>query len=155
MATHACAAALVLDGSRVLLQRQRRGGVAAWEIPGGYLDAGESFEQAAAREAREEAGIDVVVGELAFTMMWRDAAAGRGNLLVAYTAVPATTVWTLVPQAIEDIDEVRFVERSEIDLEGVHWLYAEPLRRWLARLPGDPPPHVLIDLTPSGPVIQP
>lgn len=150
MGTFACAATIVVDGSRVLLQRQRRSGVSAWEIPGGYVDPGESLEEAAAREAREEAGIDVVVGALAFTMIWRKPDAGRSNLIVAFEARPATTQWSLLPQAAEDIDEVCFVEREAVDLEGVHWMYREPLRRWLALELGSPPPHVLIDIGPNG-----
>jgi ADP-ribose pyrophosphatase YjhB (NUDIX family) len=34
-------------------------GLGAWDLPAGYLDPGESFEQAARRETREEAGIEV------------------------------------------------------------------------------------------------
>jgi len=34
-------------------------GLGAWDLPAGYLDPGESFEDAARRETREEAGIEV------------------------------------------------------------------------------------------------
>ena len=35
-----------------------------WDIPGGYVETGESPAQAAAREVREELGIEVAVGPL-------------------------------------------------------------------------------------------
>jgi ADP-ribose pyrophosphatase YjhB (NUDIX family) len=36
-----------------------------WDLPAGYLDPGESFEQAARRETSEESGIEVELVELA------------------------------------------------------------------------------------------
>jgi 8-oxo-dGTP pyrophosphatase MutT (NUDIX family) len=42
------------DGVEILLVRSRRG---LWTIPGGRIDRGETPEQAAVRELREEAGI--------------------------------------------------------------------------------------------------
>jgi 8-oxo-dGTP diphosphatase len=65
------AAAVLLErgrasGSTVLLLRRAvdpgRGG---WDLPAGYLDPGESFEDAAVRETREEAGIAVDLVDLA------------------------------------------------------------------------------------------
>ena len=53
------------DTSILLLQRAVEPGVGGWDLPAGYLDPGESFEQAAMREAREESGIEVRLIELA------------------------------------------------------------------------------------------
>lgn len=49
----------------LLLRRAVQPGLGAWDLPAGYLDPGESFEQAARRETREEAGIEVVLIALA------------------------------------------------------------------------------------------
>ncbi len=49
----------------LLLRRAVEPGAGAWDLPAGYLDPGESFEQAARREAREESGIEVELIELA------------------------------------------------------------------------------------------
>lgn len=44
-----------------------------WGIPKGHMDEGETFEQCAAREVREETGIDVVLGErlMDVTTSWK------------------------------------------------------------------------------------
>ncbi len=42
-----------------------------WQLPKGMVDEGESFEEAALREVREEAGIDTeLIGELERTEYW-------------------------------------------------------------------------------------
>ena len=60
------AAAVVRDGGRVLLVRRSAGqwGAGAWCIPCGFVEWGEDVRTAAAREAREEAGVDVVIGDV-------------------------------------------------------------------------------------------
>jgi ADP-ribose pyrophosphatase YjhB (NUDIX family) len=52
------------EPSLLLLRRAVQPGLGAWDLPAGYLDPGESFEQAARREAREESGIEVELVEL-------------------------------------------------------------------------------------------
>lgn len=60
----ACAGAVVRDGSgRVLLvQRAHEPGRGLWAVPGGRLEAGEDARAAAAREVREETGLEVEIG---------------------------------------------------------------------------------------------
>jgi ADP-ribose pyrophosphatase YjhB (NUDIX family) len=49
---------VLLDGAgRIVLQRRADDG--AWDVLGGFLEPGESYEQAARREAREELGRDL------------------------------------------------------------------------------------------------
>jgi len=70
---------LLDDERRVLLFRfvPKASGQAFWATPGGALDPGESFEQAALRELREETGIvvdriDAPVASRSFTMTMPD-----------------------------------------------------------------------------------
>ncbi|MEV6878647.1 NUDIX hydrolase [Amycolatopsis sp. NPDC051128] len=49
------AGALFVDGNRVLLVRKTYGN--RWDIPGGYVDQGESPAAACSRELREEIGL--------------------------------------------------------------------------------------------------
>ncbi len=60
------AAAVVRDAAgRVLLAQREPGqhGAGAWCFPCGFVEWGEDVRAAAAREAREEAGVEVVIGE--------------------------------------------------------------------------------------------
>lgn len=67
----ACAGTIVIKDVRVLVLRRKhlpkRGYL---DIPGGFMEAGESFEQAARRELREETGL--TVGRAALLGMWWD-----------------------------------------------------------------------------------
>jgi 8-oxo-dGTP pyrophosphatase MutT (NUDIX family) len=56
-ATHLTGSAIVVDGDgRVVLHRHKRLGL--WLQPGGHVDPGESAAEGAARETREETGLD-------------------------------------------------------------------------------------------------
>ncbi len=47
------------DGKYLLLQEKQPKAYMLWNFPAGKVDVGESFEQTAVREAREESGYDV------------------------------------------------------------------------------------------------
>lgn len=53
--------AIVHDGCILLTQREDS---AAWCLPGGHVDAGESLAEAAVRECREETGLEVQITHL-------------------------------------------------------------------------------------------
>ena len=61
-----CVGAIVRDGEGRLLVVLRANPPAAgsWSLPGGRVEARETDVAAAAREVREETGLDVAVGEL-------------------------------------------------------------------------------------------
>jgi ADP-ribose pyrophosphatase len=55
---------IVRDGRVLLVQRGRQPGRGLWALPGGMVDLGETMRQAAAREALEETGLRVEVGDV-------------------------------------------------------------------------------------------
>lgn len=60
----ACVAILIAQGGRLLLaQRGIEPAKGQWDIPGGFVDSGESAEEAAVREALEEMTLTVRVAE--------------------------------------------------------------------------------------------
>lgn len=59
--------ALVQDGGRVLMVQESKARVAGtWNLPGGRVEPGEAVVDAAVREVREEAGLDVELTGLLF-----------------------------------------------------------------------------------------
>jgi ADP-ribose pyrophosphatase YjhB (NUDIX family) len=53
-----------VDGKLVLLRRSIEPGYGKWVFPGGFVDRGETVVEAAIRETKEEASVDVEVREL-------------------------------------------------------------------------------------------
>jgi mutator protein MutT len=59
------AGCIVVDGDRVLLVRRGiEPGYGKWVFPGGHVDRGETVEDAAIRETREECGVIAEIDEL-------------------------------------------------------------------------------------------
>jgi len=55
---------IVVDGSVLLIQRGGEPGKGLWAVPGGKVAYGERLRDAARREAQEETGLEVDVGEV-------------------------------------------------------------------------------------------
>ncbi len=72
--------------SVLLLLRAVEPGRGMWDLPAGYLEAGESAEEGALRETREEAGLEVELVQLVGVYTSRDANA----LSAIYLARPQT-----------------------------------------------------------------
>ena len=83
MTLHLAAAVAVVEGNRILLTK--REDFAVWCLPGGGIEDGESPAAAAAREAREETGLEVEVTHLVGTHT-RPSWQGGDTCLLVYAA---------------------------------------------------------------------
>jgi 8-oxo-dGTP diphosphatase len=71
-----------LDGGIVLLKRGVEPALGKWVFPGGYVDRGESVQDAAVRETKEESQLDVKLGRLLNVYSYPRSP----NVIVVYTA---------------------------------------------------------------------
>ncbi len=74
-------------GKLVLVQRDRPPRQGEWALPSGFIEADESVEQAAVREAREETGLDIELIEL-FGVYSFPEGPPRSGLIIFYRAQP-------------------------------------------------------------------
>ena len=105
--------AVIVDSGRVLLvQRGTEPALGRWSIPGGLVEVGESLSEAAAREAREETGLQVEPIELIELLdrIHRDGDRVRYHYVIAdyLCRVVGGTL-----NAASDAAAVRWVERAE------------------------------------------
>ena len=121
----------------LLLRRAVEPGFGAWDLPAGYLDPGESFETAARRETREEAGIAVEL--VALSGVYHSPAA---NAVTAVFRARATEGTPTVRIDFESSDHA-WVARSAIG----EWLplmafpsMASAIADWAAGRTGGPRP---------------
>jgi ADP-ribose pyrophosphatase YjhB (NUDIX family) len=134
--TYAAAGGIVLNDERLLLVRQRRHYGTHWELPSGYCEPGESFEEATAREVLEETGIAVEVGDLVCTLVWERERDRRRNLLAFFSATPIDPTAEPRPQLDEDIDAAGYLDDAELGETALHPLDVALLERMRAGLSG-------------------
>jgi len=95
-----------VDGKAVILRRAYNPGKGLWTFPGGFVDRGEVVPEAAAREALEEAGVEVRMGPLLGVYSFP----GQPVVLVVY----AGDVVRGEPRALDESTDVRLVGPGEI-----------------------------------------
>ena len=71
-----------VDGKLVLIKRGIEPGMGRWSFPSGYVDRGESVEDGAVREVKEETGLDVRITQFVGLYSRR----GSPVVLAAYSA---------------------------------------------------------------------
>lgn len=98
------------DGRVLLVRRGNDPQRGRWSVPGGRVEAGESLEQAAAREALEETGFRVEVGR----ELWRVVVpAGGGREYDVHGFAANVVGGTLAPGG--DATDARWVAPGDLD----------------------------------------
>lgn len=118
------AAVIVEDGRVLLIRRAVREGDLSWALPVGAIEPGESGEQAAVRETREETGLEVAavknLGERTHP------ATGRHMIYVVCEVVTGTA-YVADP---EELDAVAWCDRAAV-AGRVPFPFFEPVQEYL------------------------
>ena len=109
----------------LLIQRKHDPFRGAWALPGGFMDEGETLEQAAARELKEETGLDAIqVTQIGtFSAVDRDP-----RYRVISTAFVADFDEQQEPVAADDADDYRWVKLE--DVQELAFDHAVILEHW-------------------------
>jgi len=114
-----------LNGELVLLKRGIEPSVGKWVFPGGYVDRGEPVPVGAAREAREEVGMEIAVEDLIGVYSYPDVAV----VLIVYSG--KVTGGEL--KGNFESQEIRTFGMSEIPWDDLAFRStAEALKDWIA-----------------------
>jgi ADP-ribose pyrophosphatase len=102
------------DDLVLLIQRGKNPGYGMWGLPGGTIELGENVRDAAAREVREECGIEIALGEVvdAVDIVLRDDA-GRARYHYVVVDFSARYVSGEV-RAGDDVLDARWVARADV-----------------------------------------
>ncbi|MFW6774362.1 NUDIX hydrolase [Nocardioides sp. CPCC 205120] len=107
---HIVVAAVCLRDAEGRLLSVRKRGTQAFMLPGGKLEAGETPAQAAAREAREEVGVEVA--DLALLGEFVSAAANEPGAVLTSTVFTATAA--TAPVVDGEIEELRWLDLAAL-----------------------------------------
>ena len=106
--TDPVAIVLVSDGDRALLGRQARWPAGRYSALAGFVEPGESIEQAVAREVREESGIEVAQVRYHSSQPWPF----PSSLMLGFHAAYAGGD----PEPLDnELEHVRWFDRTEVE----------------------------------------
>ncbi len=97
-----------MDDRRIVLIK-RKNPPYGWAIPGGFVDYGESLEDAAVREAREETGLDVTLISQMHTYSKPDRDPRQHTISTVFTARASGT-----PKALDDALEIGLFDEDHL-----------------------------------------
>lgn len=97
------------DGKLGIVLIERKNPPSGWALPGGFVDYGESLEDAARREAREETSLDVTLSRQLHTYSRPDRDPRRHTISTVYIASARG-----VPEARDDARKIGVFTRDEI-----------------------------------------
>jgi ADP-ribose pyrophosphatase len=111
----AAVGAVVFKDNRVLLVRRGKPpSKGIWAIPGGRIGLGESLQQAAERELREETGVMIKAGDPVFTFDYIDTD-NNGNVRYHYIIIDLEAAFISGrPKAGDDAADARWVSPEEL-----------------------------------------
>lgn len=100
---------IVQSGKLVLIQRRNPPFQGQWALPGGFVDVGETVEEAAVREANEETGLDVELQGLVGVFSDPDRDPRGHTVSICFAALGQGT-----PRASSDAQDVALFDLDDL-----------------------------------------
>ena len=98
------------DGQLGIILIERKNPPHGWALPGGFVDYGESLEEAAVREAKEETSLNIRLGRQFFTYSAPDRDSRQHTISTVYIAKAEGC-----PKAQDDAVRIGIFTQKEID----------------------------------------
>ena len=121
----AVVAVIVRRGRLLLARRGRPPYAGTWDAPGGFLESGETPEQALRRELREEIGVGVRRARFVGFATDRYGPGGFVVLAAAYRVTPTSTKM----RAADDVSEVRWFPLARVPWRAIAFVGLRGLLR--------------------------
>jgi ADP-ribose pyrophosphatase YjhB (NUDIX family) len=113
----------------LLLIRRAIPPVGKLALPGGYIDAGESWQEAGARELREEAGIEISPSEI--SDFWVRSSPAPDRLVIIFGQARPRRSEELAPFAVNSEVSERLIARTPMEL--AFSLHTDAMAAWFQR----------------------
>jgi ADP-ribose pyrophosphatase YjhB (NUDIX family) len=120
-----------VDGGKVILIKRKNDPV-GWALPGGFVDYGESLEEAAIREAREETSLGITLVEQMHTYSRPDRDPRQHTISTVYVAKGRG-----LPEAADDAAEIGAFTQDSLP-DPLMFDHKEILSDYFKRLKGSP-----------------
>jgi ADP-ribose pyrophosphatase YjhB (NUDIX family) len=120
-----------VDGGKIILIKRKNDPV-GWAIPGGFVDYGESLEEAAIRDAREETSLDVTLVEQMHTYSRPDRDPRQHTISTVYIVKGRG-----LPRAADDAAEIGAFTQDSLP-DPLMFDHKEILSDYFKRLKGSP-----------------
>ncbi len=106
---------ILKDGKVLLVRRGAEPAYGKWSVPGGMVELGETLRVAAAREAKEETGLDVAVGPLV-DIVERVIPDAEGRIQYHFIILDFAAKWLAgEPIAASDAAAARWVDLDDLE----------------------------------------
>ena len=105
---------LLIEGTRLLLVKQKVGSAREWSLPGGKAEAGEQLDEAIIRELYEETGLTTMVDKLLYVCDKTDCNPPVVHITFLLRRVAGEIVLPTNEFDDNPISDVRFVEFTDL-----------------------------------------